>query len=140
MSVGDEFKSGNFSLYAQLTAILTLVLMIILSAVSILSHTFYKVLAIIFAIVIFLIEVPFVGKIVPNSDKLEEYFGGTKKLYWRFILYLAFSAIMWLAVTKGSGILGICAFLLTLTTAFYLVAAVRRQDPITSRYLGGSGI
>ncbi|PVU95573.1 hypothetical protein BB561_001718 [Smittium simulii] len=139
MGVAEDVKSGNFSLYAQLTGLTSSVFLLLFAIISLTNKTLYRILAIIIAALVIFLEIPLIARLLPKSDALESVFGGLKKLWWRFVIYLAFSALMWLGVTKGAKTLGVGAFLLTLTCFFYLIAGLRKQDPITAGFTGGTG-
>ncbi|OLY77699.1 Golgi apparatus membrane protein TVP18 [Smittium mucronatum] len=140
MSIRGELTSFNFNLYAQLCGLLSCVLVIVLSAATAHGGIWYRVLGIIYGIIIFFIEIPIFGKLVPSGGALENIFGGKKRAWWRCFLYIGFAATMWAAVNKGNHPSGVSAWFLTMTALFYLAAGIRGDEPATSILTGGTGV
>ncbi|KAJ2781242.1 Golgi apparatus membrane protein tvp18 [Coemansia javaensis] len=140
MGVVEELKTGNFSLYGQLAALLSGVLMIVLGAVTLLSHVAYSVLSIVFGVVALFIEIPLFLKLCPTGPRFDSAIHAMRSHWLRCVVYLVFAAVLWSALSKSVTILVIAAATTTVAAACYLVAAVRKQAQLTTRMLGGTGV
>ncbi|KAJ2237168.1 Golgi apparatus membrane protein tvp18 [Coemansia sp. RSA 1722] len=133
MGFVEELKSGNFSLYGQYWSLLSGVLLIVLGAVTLISHIVYSILAICFGALCFVIEFSWILKICPTSPWFDKVVEKLKNHWLRFLFYLVFAAVMWSSLAKGGGILAIGAATITVAAACYCIAAVKNQ---ASRSIG----
>ncbi|KAJ2613843.1 Golgi apparatus membrane protein tvp18 [Coemansia sp. RSA 1365] len=140
MGVVEELKYGNWSLYGQLVALLSGVLLIILGGVTLFAHIIYSILAIVFGAVCILIELPFVLKICPTGPVFDKAVNALNNHWLRFLAYLVFAIVMWSSMAQSSTVLAIGAATTTLAAGCYLIAAVKKQSQMTTSLLGGSGV
>ncbi|KAI9480114.1 Golgi apparatus membrane protein tvp18 [Coemansia sp. RSA 989] len=140
MSVAEELKSKNFSLYGQLIALLSGVLLIVLGAVTLLAHIIYSILAIVFGVICILIELPIFLRICPTGPTFDKAVRALKNHWLRFLTYLIFAIVMWSSLAQSSTVLAIGAATTTLAAGCYLVAAIKNQVQLTTSLLGGTGV
>ncbi|PVV01352.1 hypothetical protein BB560_004230 [Smittium megazygosporum] len=140
MSFPEELKSRNFSIYAQISGLISAVFLLVFALINISHQSGFRALAIIFAVVVLVIEISVIARLIPSNDSMERFFGGKKRNWWRFVLYLVFAIIMWVAVSKDANSLGVGAFFLTISALLYLLAGITGQESISLSILGGSGI
>ncbi|KAF9907839.1 Golgi apparatus membrane protein tvp18 [Linnemannia zychae] len=113
MSLIDEIRSGNFSLYGQW----------------------------IIAFLLIFIEIPLCMKCCPTSEKFDNFLTKFQNSYFRAGAYLVFCILMWIAVGAGHRNLQVVsALLLTLAFLAYGFAALRGQTPTSSSITGGTGV
>ncbi|DAA78318.1 hypothetical protein H112_07732 [Trichophyton rubrum D6] len=145
MTLAEEFRSRNFSIYAQWTGILS---MLICFAVGI--SNLFRVPSIILAFsivclacspVILFIEVPLLLRICPTSSKFDAFIRRFASNTMRGVIYLAMSVIQWLSlVSKEATSLIAAAVFLLFTAIFYALAAAKGQEFTGSKTLGGQGV
>ncbi|KAJ1819020.1 Golgi apparatus membrane protein tvp18 [Coemansia sp. RSA 2599] len=136
MGFVEELKSGNFSLYGQYWSLLSGVLLIVLGAVTLISHIVYSILAIVFGAICFVIEVSWILKICPTSPWFDKGVEKLKNHWLRFAFYLVFAAVMWSSLAKGGGVLAIGAATITVAALCYLIAAVKKQASKSTSLFG----
>jgi hypothetical protein len=90
--------------------------------------------------VILFIEVPWLLRICPTSAKFDSLVGRVTTNYMRAGTYLVMSIIQWLTLIFRVTSLIVPAILMLLTAACYLAAAVKKQDFVGSKTLGGQGV
>ncbi|KAL2911826.1 Golgi apparatus membrane protein tvp18 [Polyrhizophydium stewartii] len=132
MSIIDDLKSGRCAIYGQFSALLAFVCLVIFGFFNLISTLIiFSILGWVFAGLIFLIEVPFCASCCANENlqRVSRFFQANQ---FKAILYLVLSIIMWLSTRVATSSLIVSALLLTLTTAFYGIAALRKEDPAKS--------
>jgi hypothetical protein len=92
------------------------------------------------AFVIVFVEVPFLLRICPTSSKFDDFIRRFTTNYMRALIYTCMSAVQWVSLVSGASSLIAAAVFLLLAAAFYLLAALKHQDFIGSKTLGGQGI
>jgi hypothetical protein len=92
------------------------------------------------SLVILFIEVPLLLRICPTSDKFDGFIRKFSTNVMRAGVYLAMAAVQWLSLIGGATSLIAAAILLTLTGAFYGIAALRKDEFMSSKTLGGQGV
>ncbi|KAG0020129.1 Golgi apparatus membrane protein tvp18 [Podila clonocystis] len=132
MSVIDEFRSGNFSLYGQWQVSLILFAFIPI-------HIVWSIIAWIIAFLLVFIEVPLCLKCCPTSAKFDTFLHNFQNSYFRAAAYLVFAILMWIAF-KSVTLQIISALLLTGAAVSYTIAAIRKQTPASSSITGGTGV
>ncbi|GBF62314.1 golgi apparatus membrane protein [Trichophyton mentagrophytes] len=165
MTLAEEFRSRNFSIYAQWLAAPTassdsslypagetcwtgILSMLICFAVGI--SNLFRVPSIILAFsivclacspVILFIEVPLLLRICPTSSKFDAFIRRFASNTMRGVIYLAMSVIQWLSlVSKEATSLIAAAVFLLFTAIFYALAAAKGQEFTGSKTLGGPGV
>ncbi|KAF8931121.1 Golgi apparatus membrane protein tvp18 [Dissophora ornata] len=137
MSIADEFRSGNFSLYGQWCGLISIVTLIIFSIIS--FSIGWSIIAWIIAFLLVFIEVPLCMKCCPTSQKF--FFTKFHNSWFRTGAYLVFCILMWIAVGAGHRTIQcVSAILLTLAAISYGIAAARGQTPTSSTITGGAGV
>ncbi|CAB4426846.1 unnamed protein product [Rhizophagus irregularis] len=135
----EEFKSRNFSIYAQWAGILSIPFLFLAGGLAFLTFVVFSIIAWILAFILIFIEVPFCLKICPTSQNFDAFIRIFENNLIRTIGYLAFSVIMFIFVTKSVfyvmpglslAIAGIC----------YGIAALKHQNHVSSKLTGGTGV
>jgi hypothetical protein len=91
--------------------------------------------------VILFIEVPLLLRICPTSDKFDGFIRKFSTNYTRAIVYLIMSTVQWLSlVTHQATSLIAAAIVLLITASFYAIAALRKDQFMSSKTLGGQGV
>jgi hypothetical protein len=92
------------------------------------------------AFIILFIEVPFLLRICPTSDKFDSFIRRFSTNYMRAIIYLIMSIVQWLSWIIHSSTLIVAAVVLLITASFYGIAALRKDEFMSSKTLGGAGV
>jgi hypothetical protein len=90
--------------------------------------------------VILFIEVPLLMRICPTSDKFDGFIRKFSTNYTRAAIYGVMALVQWLSLIKEATSLIAAAVFLTFTAAFYLIAALRKDQFMSSKTLGGAGV
>jgi hypothetical protein len=91
--------------------------------------------------VILFIEVPLLLRICPTSDKFDGFIRRFSTNYTRAAIYLIMSTVQWLSlVTHQASSLIAAAIVLLITASFYGIAALRKDQFMSSKTLGGQGV
>ncbi|KAG0378472.1 Golgi apparatus membrane protein tvp18 [Mortierella sp. AD032] len=139
MSIVDEFRSGNFSLYGQWCGLLSIVALILFGILS--FSIGWSLMGWIIAFLLIFIEIPLCMKCCPTSEKFDNFLTKFQNSYFRAGAYLVFCILMWVAVGAGNRKLqSISALLLTFASLAYGFAAFRGQPPTSSSLTGGTGV
>ncbi|ODQ49954.1 Golgi apparatus membrane protein TVP18 [Saitoella complicata NRRL Y-17804] len=141
--LGEEFKTRNFSIYAQWFGLLDIILCFALG-ISNLFHTtlviIMSALALLFGFLLIFIEIPFLLRICPLSENFTSFvrrFGDNRM---RCVVYLVMAGVEWASLAFQATSLIVVALFLTVTGACYGFAAVKRQEFTSSKMLGGGGV
>jgi len=145
MTLAEEFRTRNWSIYAQWSGIITMVLCFALGIANIFN--ILRPLLIIFSgiclassLIILFIEVPFLLRICPTSTKFDNFVRKFSTNYTRAAIYLVMSVVQWLSlIIHGSSLIAAAVFLL-ITASFYGIAALRKDEFMSSKTLGGQGV
>ncbi|KAG0272838.1 Golgi apparatus membrane protein tvp18 [Linnemannia exigua] len=139
MSIIDEFRSGNFSLYGQWCGLLAIVALILFGILDL--SIGWSLMGWIIAFLLIFIEIPLCMKCCPTSEKFDNFLTKFQNSYFRAGAYLVFCILMWIAVGAGHRKLqSISALLLTFASFSYGIAAFRGQTPTSSTLTGGTGV
>jgi len=90
--------------------------------------------------VILFIEVPFLLRICPTSEKFDSFIRRFSTNYMRGLIYLVMSVVQWLSLIVHSSTLIVAAVVLLVTASFYGIAALRKDEFMSSKTLGGQGV
>ncbi|KAK9768762.1 Golgi apparatus membrane protein tvp18 [Basidiobolus ranarum] len=137
MSVVDEFKSGNFSIYGQWSAIIAAICLVVFGIIKFTSVVVFAIFGFIFAVCILILEIPFCGMVIPKSSVVTDRFSSN---LMRAILYLVFAIVIWVSIAQKFTVLFLGALFLTFSVLFYGIAHLRGQDRSSSTLTGGSGV
>ncbi|KAI8052742.1 hypothetical protein BDF21DRAFT_350415 [Thamnidium elegans] len=88
MGIFDEFKSRNFSLYAQWLGVISIVLLIALGVIAFPSNPIFSPIGWVIAFILFFVEVPLCTKFCPTSPKFDGFIARFENSYFRGIMYL----------------------------------------------------
>ncbi|KAI9345784.1 hypothetical protein DFJ73DRAFT_796892 [Zopfochytrium polystomum] len=123
MGLGDDFRSGNFTIYGQWSAIISIILMIVIGYVghptrfSVFLGMFpFAVLSFVFAFVMILLELPIITSCCPCTGPRTESFRADERI-GRVISAIA----------------------LSVTTVLYGIASFRRDEASGNSVLGALG-
>ncbi|KZF22483.1 clathrin-coated vesicle protein [Xylona heveae TC161] len=144
MTLAEEFKTRNFSIYGQWSGVLC---MFLCFGLGIGNLFFRPVVIIIFSalclassFIILFVEVPLLLRICPTSAKFDTFIRRFTTNYMRAAIYLVMSIVQWLSLLKEPTGLIAAAVLLLLTAIFYSLAGLKHQEFIGSKTLGGQGV
>ncbi|PKY08160.1 Golgi apparatus membrane protein tvp18 [Aspergillus campestris IBT 28561] len=143
MTLSEEFRSRNFSIYGQWTGVICIVLCIALGIANIFSppaRIVFSILCLIAGVVLIFVEVPFLLRICPTSDKFDNFIRRFTTNWMRAAMYLAMSAVQWISLVTGASSLIAAAVMLLIASLFYALAGVKSQDFVGSKTLGGQGL
>ncbi|KAI7182795.1 Golgi apparatus membrane protein [Hortaea werneckii] len=143
MTISEELKSRNFSIYGQWTGILCVILCFALGIANIFHFDIiilWSVFCFISSFVILFIEVPLLLRICPTSEHFDRFIRRFETNYMRAGIYGVMSLIQWLSLIRYATSLIACAVVLLFAAAFYLLAGVRGQAFVNSKTLGGQGV
>ncbi|KAL2755948.1 hypothetical protein ACRALDRAFT_1064062 [Sodiomyces alcalophilus JCM 7366] len=144
MSIADEFRTRNFSIYGQWLGILAMILCLALGIANIFTFDpiiiIFCALAIASAFVILFVEVPLLLRICPTSEKFDSFIRKISTNYLRAATYAIMAVVQFLSTIRFNTSLIAAGVFLSLAGLCYLFAAVRGQDFVNSKTLGGQGI
>ncbi|KAK9452480.1 hypothetical protein V1511DRAFT_507643 [Dipodascopsis uninucleata] len=144
MSITDELKTRNFSIYGQWTGILSIIVCIAVGIATIFS---FNLGLIIFSgvcigqgLVLVFVEIPFLLRICPISENFSTFVRRFNNNWPRAGFYLIFALIQWFTLfIRGSSLI-VAAVFLTIASLFYTFAALKGQMFTSSSTLGGQGL
>lgn len=90
--------------------------------------------------IILFVEVPLLLRICPTSSSFDATIRRVSTNYMRAAAYGVMGLVQWLSLIAGRSSLIAAAVFLTLTAICYLLAAIRGQDFVGSKTLGGAGV
>ncbi|RIA93242.1 hypothetical protein C1645_23679 [Glomus cerebriforme] len=135
----EEFKSKNFTIYAQWAGLLSIPFLFIAGGVAFLAFFLFSIIAWILAFILIFVEVPLCMKICPTSPKFDAFIKIFENNYLRTIGYLLFSVVIFIFASK-SGIYILPGLSLAITGICYGIAALKHQNHASSTLTGGSGV
>ena len=91
-------------------------------------------------VVLIFIEIPFLLRICPTSDKVDNFIRRFTTNWMRAAMYLAMSAVQWISLVTGASSLIAAAVMLLIASLFYALAGLKSQDFVGSKTLGGQGL
>jgi hypothetical protein len=89
---------------------------------------------------ILFIEVPLLLRICPTSPKFDAFIRRFSTNPMRAGVYLILSILQWLSLIRDATSLIAAALFLLITAIFYGVAALRKDEFMSSKTLGGQGV
>lgn len=144
MTLAEEFRSRNFSIYGQWTGVLCIVLCFALGIANIFTtnvlHIVISVICLASSFVILFIEVPFLLRICPTSSKFDDFIRRFTTNWMRAAMYVILSGIQWASLATGACSLIAAAVFLIIAGLFYALAGVKSQEFVGSKTLGGAGV
>lgn len=131
MSVINNLRSFNFSVYAQYFNYINIILCLALG-ISNLFHInpviAFGIIAIVQSLIIFFLEIPFFIKICPLSDNFINFIKKFESNLYRSIFYLFMSLIQWFSIFCKTTSLIAVAIGLLISSAFYFIAFLKGQN------------
>ncbi|EME77445.1 uncharacterized protein MYCFIDRAFT_146315 [Pseudocercospora fijiensis CIRAD86] len=143
MTLAEEFRSRNFSIYGQWAGIVCVVLCFALGIANIFNFHWvivFSVICLVCSFIIIFIEVPFLLRICPTSPKFDQFIRRFETNYMRAAIYGIMSVIQWLSIIAKVTSLIAAAVVLLLAALCYALAAVKGQEFQSSKTLGGQGV
>ncbi|KAF1980747.1 hypothetical protein K402DRAFT_343768 [Aulographum hederae CBS 113979] len=144
MTLADEFRTRNFSIYGQWTGIICMVLCFALGIANIFNFNIiilFSVICLVSSFIILFIEVPLLLRICPTSSTFDNFIRRFATNWTRAAIYFLMSLIQWLSLATGfTTSLIAAAVLLLFASAFYALAALKHQEFMSSKTLGGQGV
>ncbi|KAK3679288.1 Golgi apparatus membrane protein tvp18 [Recurvomyces mirabilis] len=144
MTLAEEFRSRNFSIYGQWTGVLCVILCFALGIANIFHLHWvilFSVLCLISSFIILFIEVPLLLRICPTSAGFDAFIRRFETNYMRAAIYAVLSIVQFLSmVTRFYTSLIAAAVFLMIAAIFYALAGVKGQAFINSKTLGGQGV
>lgn len=133
----SDFKKKNFSLYGQWIGLLTIILCLALGIANIFHASIvivFSIICIVQGLVVVFVEVPFLLKICPLTDKFTSFIRNFDENWPRCGFYLLMSVIQWLSLTVQATSLIVVAVFFLLASSCYALAALRHQDYLKSSF------
>ncbi|ERS96821.1 golgi apparatus membrane protein TVP18 [Sporothrix schenckii ATCC 58251] len=93
-----------------------------------------------FSFIILFIEVPLLLRICPTSSTFDAAIRRVSTNWMRAAAYGGMALVQWLSIIAARTSLIAAAVFLSLTGICYLLAAIRGQDFVGSKTLGGAGV
>ncbi|KAK5169432.1 Golgi apparatus membrane protein tvp18 [Saxophila tyrrhenica] len=145
MTIADEFRSRNFSIYGQWAGVLCIVLCFALGIANFfnLGHillVIFAVLCLASSFIILFIEIPLLLRICPTSPTFDNFIRRFETNYMRAGIYGVMSLIQWLSLTITDSSLIAAAVVLLIAACMYLFAGIKGQQFQSSKTLGGQGV
>ncbi|KAJ5174395.1 Golgi apparatus membrane protein tvp18 [Penicillium canariense] len=143
MTLAEEFRSRNFSIYGQWTGVVCMILCFALGIANIFSpivRIIFSVICLACSFVILFIEVPFLLRICPTSAKFDAFIRRFTTNWMRAAMYTAMSAIQWASLCTGASSLIAAAVMLLIAALCYGLAGLKSQEFVGSKTLGGHGV
>ncbi|KAK9378911.1 uncharacterized protein V2V93DRAFT_374494 [Kockiozyma suomiensis] len=144
MTLADELRTRNFSLYGQWIGILSILICLAVGIATIFTFNvgliIFSAVCIVSGLTIVFVEVPFLLRICPISGNFEVFIQRFNNNIPRGFFYLALALIQWFTLfIRGSSLI-VAAVFLTLSSFCYFIAAIKKQEFTTSTTLGGQGM
>ncbi|KAF1947929.1 hypothetical protein EJ02DRAFT_449398 [Clathrospora elynae] len=143
MTLAEEFKSRNFSIYGQWTGVLCIILCFALGIANIFHANVviaFSIVCLVCAFVIIFIEIPLLLRICPTSPKFDIFIRKFGSNYMRAAIYLVMSIVQWVSIWAKATSLIVAAIFLLIASVFYALAGFKGQQFQGSKTLGGQGV
>ncbi|KTW25694.1 hypothetical protein T552_03306 [Pneumocystis carinii B80] len=143
MGFSDEIKSRNFSIYAQWFGIFSMILSLILGF-SNLFHigviVVFGVLSMIMGLLLSFVEIPYLLKMCPTSQKFNSFVEYFNHNWPRAGLYAVFSVTLFFSgIVKWTSLI-VPALFMVITCLCYTIAALQGKAFMSSSIFGGTGV
>jgi len=143
MTLAEEFRSRNFSIYGQWTGVLCIILAFALGIANIFHFNLliiFSVLLIISGLILIFVEIPLLLRICPTSSGFDAFIRRFTTNYMRAAVYAVMSVVQWLSIiVDGSSLIAAAVFLM-IAAIFYALAGLKHQEFVGSKTLGGQGV
>ncbi|QDS75483.1 Golgi apparatus membrane protein tvp18 [Venturia effusa] len=145
MTLAEEFKTRNWSIYGQWAGILSMILCFALGIANLFNFTrpvliVFGAICLACSFIILFVEVPFLLRICPTSGKFDDFIRKFRTSIMRAAIYGVMSLIQWLSLISHPSSLIAAAVFLLITAICYAIAALRKDEFMSSKTLGGQGV
>jgi len=143
MSILDEFRTRNFSVYGQWMGVLCIILCIALGIANIFNFSLviiFSIICLVFGVILIFVEVPILLKICPTSAKFDGFLARFANNWPRAGLYIGMAVVQYCSIILRTTSLIAAAVFLTLAGLCYAFAGITHQEFTGSRALGGAGV
>ncbi|KAI9887315.1 MAG: Golgi apparatus membrane protein tvp18 [Watsoniomyces obsoletus] len=143
MTIAEELRSRNFSIYGQWTGVLCIILCFALGIANIFHFNLvilFSIFCLVSSFVLIFIEIPLLLRICPTSSKFDALIRKVTTNYMRAAVYLTMSIIQWLSIIVKATSLIAAAIVLFIAAVFYALAGLKGQGFVGSKTLGGQGV
>ncbi|OBT79124.1 hypothetical protein VF21_01768 [Pseudogymnoascus sp. 05NY08] len=143
MTISEEFATRNFSIYAQWTGVICMLLCFALGIANMFHLSIiilFSALCLVSSFIIVFIEIPLLLRVCPTSSTFDEFMRRFSTNYMRALIYFIMGAVQWISIAAGITSLIAAAVLLTITAALYAAAGLKGQAFTGSKTLGGQGV
>lgn len=143
MTLSEEFRSRNFSIYGQWTGVLCIFLCFALGLANIFHiHPViaFSIVCLVCSFIIIFIEIPLLLRICPTSPAFDTFIRKFSSNYMRAAIYGVMSVVQWFSIWAKPTSLIVCAIFLMVAAIFYALAGLKGQQFQGSKTLGGQGV
>jgi len=143
MTLAEEFRSRNFSIYGQWTGVVCIVLCFALGIANIFHFNLlilWSIILLVCGFILVFIEIPLLLRICPTSSKFDALIRRVTTNYMRAAVYGVMSVVQWLSIIKEASSLIVAAVVLMIAAIFYALAGLKHQEFVGSKTLGGQGV
>lgn len=141
--LSSDFKSRNWSIYAQWLGIFCVPLCIALGVVNLLHVSLiiiFSIICLVQGLLVLFLELPFLLKICPVTDRFTSFVNTFRQNLPRAIFYIILAGIQYGGIgIKATSLIAV-AVMFTLTSFSYFMAYIVKQDFTESATLGGDGV
>ncbi|KAF3903165.1 hypothetical protein ABW21_db0208560 [Orbilia brochopaga] len=143
MTIMEELKQRNFSIYGQWIGILSILLCVALGIANIFHFDIiilWSVICLVTGFFLVFLEIPLLLRICPTSKTFDVFVRRFSSNYTRAGVYAVLSIIQWTSLIRYATSLIAVAVVLLLAGACYGLAGLTNQEFMNSKTLGGGGI
>ncbi|KAK2798384.1 Golgi apparatus membrane protein tvp18 [Onygenales sp. PD_10] len=142
MTLAEELKSRNFSIYGQWAGVLCIVLCFALGVANLFTIKVlpFSIICLVSSFVLVFIEIPLLLRICPTSSTFDAFIRRFTTNYMRALMYGIMSAVQWVSIAVATSSLIAAAVVLLFAALFYLLAGLKNQEFVGSKTLGGQGV
>lgn len=143
MTIAEELRSRNFSIYGQWFGVLCILLCLAVG-ISNLLHLdiiiLFGIICVLSGLTLIFVEIPLLLRICPTSPHFDTFIRRFTTNYMRAGIYGVMSLIQFLSIIRFPTSLIAAAVVLLLTSICYLIAGLKGQGFVGSKTLGGQGV
>jgi len=143
MTLAEEFRSRNFSIYGQWTGVLCIILCFALGIANIFHLHWiilFSVICLVCSFILIFVEIPLLLRICPTSSSFDAFIRRFETNYMRAAIYFVMALIQFLGIIVARTSLIAAAIVLFIASVFYALAGIRGQSFVGSKTLGGRGV
>ncbi|CAG8620126.1 2165_t:CDS:2 [Cetraspora pellucida] len=136
----EEFKSKNFSIYAQWLGLLSLPLLFFTGIFAFVKGFIFSIFAWILCFILIFVEIPLCIKVCPTSDRFDSFIKNFENHWIRTVGYLVFATLLFVFAHFATTLYVIPGITLLLTGICYAIAGGLRQQHAASSFTGGDSV